>query len=139
MKFGFNSISEPAREELQNLGVPVRKENSLWCIFTADYDNKVDENREKGLSIDSSDLRKEYVSQKTTVWKNPDTKVYFYLIGDIVFYQRVNHITDFTTYPATTFETTTLDVVDKSDQASKREFLLRFPPNTNFEEGGRLI
>ena len=144
MKFGFNDISDEAKDKLVQSGARFYKQDTQWIVETEAYDQHENEFQrlkdEYSLEIPTPrELKEEYKRQGTRIWKHPDTGTYYYLIGGSVF--RMNNIpfSDYSVYPPTTHVVSVLEWVPKEDQIFWKDILVQRPPNANQEGGGVLI
>lgn len=127
MKFGFNHITEDARDKLTELGVRWAHETeSYMSIWTDTYDEIQQERADKDDQVvdDREDMRRRYQSQGTRMVKWEDGR-YFYLIRDTVFVQEKKHFTDNRATTPTVHEVSVLDVLPKEEQDTWRQRLIR--------------
>lgn len=144
MRFGFVSLDDMAKVELERIGVKFFKLDSQWVVETEAYDQLEREYQDSNPNYDTREpipghLKKQYAAQGTRIWKDPDTGTYYYLIKDVVFKMRPRVFSDYATTPPTQTEISVLEVVDKSDQDRFRDILISRPPNADIANGGVLI
>lgn len=110
---GFNSINEIAREQLT---------------------------QEEILIIDRVSMSDVQAHEDYRIWKHPSTKWYYYMFknkGRI--YCAVNEIQlDYMTTPPTQHPWCCLMPLDEELQQTFRDIMLKYPPDTQIEEGGVL-
>lgn len=133
MKFGFNFITDEAREKLEELGVAHKREQTVpgalyWFVWTEAYDLKEQAFHDNPLNdevVSYSGDRKEFKAQGTRVFKFPGTGEYLILIKDVVFRKRAKFTYDHRFTPPTVEEKSVLDY--DPDDSTFRDMLYNFP------------
>lgn len=110
---GFNAINEIAREQLRQEEIEIIHRGTMWDVISPD------------------DYR---------IWKNPETKVYYYMFRDKgrVYSAWNQTFLDYMTTPPTQHVRCVLMPVDDGLQGSIRDVLLAYPPDMWITEGGVL-
>lgn len=128
MKFGFNYMTDEAREKLQELGVTFRKEGSLWCVYTDYVDLLEQDLRDRWIEqVDNADIPRMVKEQTVRLWKHPDTGEYYFMLNnEHIFVKSSRYKTDRSTNPPTQYEFSLFDYPE--DQESFRDLLLNRPP-----------
>jgi hypothetical protein len=91
-KFGFNYITDEAREQLEKDGFRAVREKTSdafqWVIYTDQIDFIEDDLRNRWMEPDSveyAETKQRRFSQAMRHWYCKDTKTYYYLIGEKVY------------------------------------------------------
>lgn len=147
MKYGFNAITDEAREKMEELSIRHKRQAPPahgWDVYTEDVDLQQEELRERFPNLEalgalSPDINRAVTAQRSRHWKNKTTGHYYYLWKEWVFKGERRVTLDHSTTPATQFDRLILDSIPGYDQDRWRDLLLSYPRNSDTAEGGVLI
>lgn len=130
-KFGFNFITDEAREQLEKDGFrAVREKTSdsfMWCVYTDIVDMIDDDLRNRFMEPDSvefADTKRRRHSQALRHWYNKDNSTYYYLIGEKVYKSYIKRETQEIT-PSGNITRNVWTIFDLEDNPGSIEDILR--------------
>lgn len=130
-KFGFNFMTDEARDKLEELGISWKREGpTSIAVFTEAFDLDEDFFSELGFVLPEGmkiELGKKKKSQHLKVWKHKENGMYFYLIKDYVFYQWQRVKAEWVDGREQVDSKSVFDVVPDDEQGGWKDFLNNQP------------